>query len=149
MAVVTFALIVTTLHLALYVTTTGSPFDRSAPAWQGWWDQSQYLKSAVAFSEGNLAADQHWYALGYPLLGAPFVALLPKDPFFVVNMVSVVLFALAFLAYFRPLIGAIPSMAAFLGAQLLPASVQAPHHVDYPIWLQSIIRGTPCPSPRC
>ena len=49
------------------------------------------------------------------------------------------MFALAFLAYFRPLIGSIASMSAFLVAQLLPASVDAPHRVNFPIWLQYII----------
>lgn len=131
--------LVTILHLIVYVSLAGSPLADSATGWQGWWDQSQYLKSARGLAAGDLRADQHWYALGYPLLGAPFVNLVPKDPFLIVNLLSIVVFAAAFLAYFRPLIGDVPSMAAFLVAHLVPTSIAAPQHVNLPLWLQYVI----------
>ena len=136
---VTFAAIVTALHLFVYAMTTGSPLASSPPAWEGFWDQSQYVRSAKAFANANLAASEHWYALGYPLLGVPFLTVFPRDPFFLVNTVSLIVFALAFLAYFRPLIGSIATMSAFLVAQLLPLSVDAPHRVNFPVWLQYVI----------
>lgn len=131
--------LVAILHLSVYVSLVGNPLAESPPSWQGWWDQSQYLKSARAFAEGNLQPNQHWYVLGYPLLGAPFVNLFPRDPFFVVNLLSVVVFAGAFLAYFRPLIGTAGSVATFLVAHLVPTSIDIPHHVNLPVWLQYVI----------
>ncbi len=40
---VAFAAIVTALHLLVYAMTTGSPLASSPPAWEGFWDQSQYV----------------------------------------------------------------------------------------------------------
>ena len=78
--------------------TTGSPLASFPPAWEGFWDQSQDMYGARMFANANLASSEHWYALGYPLLGVPFLTLFPRDPFFLVNMVSLIVFALAFLA---------------------------------------------------
>ena len=77
-AMVAFAAVVTAIHLFVYRLSTGSPLATSPPSWHGYWDQSQYVRSAVAFAEGNLAASEHWYALGYPLLGVPFLRLFPE-----------------------------------------------------------------------
>ena len=77
----TFAAIVTALHLLVYTMTTGSPLASFPPAWEGFWDQSQVrIQSAEAFANANLASSEHWYALGYPLLGVPFLTLFPRDP---------------------------------------------------------------------
>jgi hypothetical protein len=134
-----FLALVTIVHLVIYASTTGSPLDGAAPVWRGFWDQSQYLRSARAFAEGNLSPQEHWYALGYPLLAVPFLRVIPKDPYFVVNLASLLIFAAAFLIYFRPVIGSAASMAAFLAAQLLPVSVDAPHRLSFPIWLQYVL----------
>ena len=50
-------------------------------SWWAWWDQGKYLDAARAWAEGNLDPAQHWYLPGYPLLGAPFVRLMPAQPF--------------------------------------------------------------------
>lgn len=142
---VAFAGVVTAVHLAIYARAAGGPLGQAPVPWLGWWDQSQYLNSAIAFAHGNLSPEHHWYALGYPLLGAPFVSVLSRDPFFLVNTVSLVVFALAFLAYFRPIIGAIPATAAFMAAQLLPATADAPHRIDFPVWLQYVIPWNTAP----
>jgi hypothetical protein len=135
-----FAALVGIIHLAIYFIVAGSPLDGSTtPPWQGFWDQSQYLKSARAFAGGRLSADEHWYALGYPLMAAPFVHLLPKDPFFAINTVSIAVFAVAFVAYFRPVIGSLASMSAFAIALLWPLSVDAPPRINFPIWLQYVM----------
>jgi hypothetical protein len=134
-----FAALVAGVHLAVYLKTAGSPFSSSPPVWHGWWDQSQYLRSARAFAEGDLAAAEHWYALGYPLLAAPMLRFLPRDPFVVVNAISLVIFAVAFVAFFGPEIGVFPSMAVFMIAQLVPASMHVPHRVEHPVWLQYVV----------
>ncbi len=70
----------------------------SPSRWHDWFDQGKYLRSAVAFAGGDLAAAEHWYSLAYPLLGAPFVHLTPGDPFFVPNLL---LFLLACASFAR------------------------------------------------
>lgn len=61
--------------------------------WHGWWDQGQYLRSTIAFAHGNLSPDEHWYPLLYPLLAAPFLPLLPDNPFLPVDLICVALTA--------------------------------------------------------
>ena len=140
-----FVAIVTVLHLAIYASITGSPLNGTPPVWQGFWDQSQYLRSAHALAAGNLNPLEHWYALGYPLLAVPFLSLIPKDPYFVVNLVSLVIFAAAFLIYFRPVIGTTATILGFLAAQLIPFSVDAPPHVAFPVWLQYVLPWSTIP----
>ena len=54
--------------------------------WWGWFDQGRYLRSVQAFARFDLRPGQHWYPLGYPLLGAPFVGVLPRHPFLLVDL---------------------------------------------------------------
>lgn len=54
--------------------------------WWTWTDQGLYLRSARAFAEANLSSTEHWYPMGYPLLGVPFVHVWPDHPFFVVDL---------------------------------------------------------------
>jgi hypothetical protein len=42
--------------------------------WWGYWDQSQYLRSAQALYAHNLNPGEHWYPFGYSILGAPFAS---------------------------------------------------------------------------
>ncbi len=51
------------------------------PIWADWFDQSRYLTSAIALAGGDLSAGAHWYPLAYPLIAAPFVWVMPGDPF--------------------------------------------------------------------
>ena len=67
------------------------------------------------------------------------MSVFPRDPFFVVNSVSTVAFALAFLAYFRPVLGAIPTMIAFLIGLLVPVRLDVPYEAMFPVWLQLAI----------
>lgn len=86
--------------------------------WWGWWDQSQYIASARALASRNLAPDQHWYPLGYAVLGAPFARAWPAHPFFLVNLVSLLVTAWAFLGFARRV-----GVAAWPAALLFGASV--------------------------
>lgn len=51
--------------------------------WWGWGDQSEYLRSAQAFSHGLLHGQFHYYPPLWPLLGAIFVRFFPMHAFFV------------------------------------------------------------------
>src|SRR5437588_2258181 len=54
--------------------------------WWGWWDQSQYLKSATALAHGRITAESYWYPLGYPFFGAIFHGLAPNHAFLLPNL---------------------------------------------------------------
>jgi hypothetical protein len=130
-------IIVALVHVRIY---QAHPYKPIAPntGWENFWDQGLYLKSAKALARGDFAADQHWYPIGYALLAAPFVDLVPLDPFRIVNLTCVLLFAGAFLAYFRPLIGLVPSAAAFIASLALPTSSPMPPAPNYPLWVQFV-----------
>lgn len=73
--------------------------DRVHPTgWWGWFDQGRYLASARAFASGDLSTSAHWYPMGYPLLGALFVGLMPDHPFFVIDLVCFLAAAALFAA---------------------------------------------------
>ena len=67
-----FFVAVVAFDLALYWTYPAVPFHDPTRGWEGWWDQSQYLKSARALAAFDLSAPMHWYPIGYSLLVAPF-----------------------------------------------------------------------------
>jgi len=66
-----------------------------AEAWWGWWDQSQYLKTARAIATGTLGPDTLWYPVGYSLLAAPFWLIAPKHAFFLPDLFLVLAFVIA------------------------------------------------------
>lgn len=109
--------------LIRYFTLYGAP-GRTPAFWAGWFDQGHYMASALAFAHGSLAASAHWYPLGYSLAASVFVAVMPSDPFFLLDGLLYVLTAIAFRRAMRAL--AIPSSAAmigFLGATLVQAQL--------------------------
>ena len=69
-------------YLAYYALPGNQP--AHSEGWWGWWDQSQFLKSTLALGRLDFSADQHWYPLGYAMLGVPFAGLLRLrlHPFF-------------------------------------------------------------------
>lgn len=66
--------------------------------WWGWTDQGLYLRAAQAWSAGVLDRAEHWYFPGYAMLAAPFVRLLPIDPFTPVDVLCLIVSTLAFCA---------------------------------------------------
>ena len=88
----TGALLLTFLYVYNYLAYYALPGNQVAfpLGWWGWWDQSQFLKSTLALARFDLSPDQHWYPLGYALLGAPFAGLLRlrMHPFFFVDLTS-------------------------------------------------------------
>lgn len=91
-ALVTVYLVVVALVYGLAYLGFGERAGNSQHAlgWWGWWDQSQYLRSARALAAGDLRPAEHWYPLGYPLLAAPFLRIASEHAFFVVNAASFV-----------------------------------------------------------
>jgi hypothetical protein len=66
--------------------------------WWDWFDQSKTLRSAVAFAHGDLNPADHWYPLGYSMLGAAFARPVPTHAFFFVDLAALLL---AFVAFCR------------------------------------------------
>lgn len=83
------ALIAALVYLLLCVAKSGPGGLWTGHTWQGWADQTAYLRSARAFLHGDLSPDAHWYPLLYPLLAAPFLPVLPHDPFLPLDIMCV------------------------------------------------------------
>jgi hypothetical protein len=69
--------------------------------WWGWFDQSKFLESAHALARFDFSPTQHWYPLGYALLGAPFARTMPVHPFFFVDLASLLVAYVAFITFAR------------------------------------------------
>jgi len=135
---VAFMAAIVVCQLVVYWVYPAVPSHHPTRGWEGWWDQSQYLKSARAFAAFDLAENKHWYPIGYSLLAAPFVPIL-DDPFLVPNLASLILFAWMFQRYFRPLIGMAGVVAAFFGALALPLIMHFPLDGRRLLWLQFVV----------
>ncbi|MBV9748853.1 MAG: hypothetical protein JO157_08560 [Acetobacteraceae bacterium] len=62
--------------------------------WETWYDQGKYLEAMRAWLAGDLRPLHHWYMSGYPLLGALFHALTPRDPFVIPDLICLLATAL-------------------------------------------------------
>ena len=145
---VAFLLLVAGFYFFVWA-TSGVNSRMGALGWNGWFDQSSYLKSATALAHGNLQSSQHWYPLGYPLLGAPFVYVTPDEPFFFPNLALLLCFCLLYLRYFRPLIGPWLTITAFFASTALPISLQMPLPVFFPLFLQFVVPWNTIPVAVC
>jgi hypothetical protein len=102
----------------------------------GWWaafDQGQYFKSAVAWSQGNLDPSQHWYLSGYPLLAAPFIKFMSVHAFAVPNLICLLVSLWFFTRIAAELAPRVP-YAATCGA-LLFAAVTSISPLGLDIWV--------------
>jgi len=104
------------LYIVFYLAYPATPGGTLEPCcfrgWIDWGDQGFYYRSARALWSGDLDEGQHWYPLGYPLLGAPFT-FLGNHPFFFVDLIALIAAYAGFIAFARR-IGVSPAMAAFL-----------------------------------
>ena len=104
-AAVVGGMLLTLLYVYNYLAYYALPGNQPAhpEGWWGWWDQAQFLKSTLALVRLNFSADQHWYPLGYALLGVPFAGLLRlrMHPFFFVDLASLLVAYAAFLSFAR------------------------------------------------
>jgi hypothetical protein len=102
-------------YLALYLAHPALPGNNPVHplGWWGWWDQSQYVRSARALARGDFAPSEHWYPPAYALIGAPFARLWPAHPFILANLLCLLGTAWLFVA-FAARLGVGPWMAALL-----------------------------------
>jgi hypothetical protein len=92
-----------------------------ALAWWGFWDQGQYLRSALALAHGSLRAADHFYPPGYALLAVPFVRFAPMHAFFVADLLSFVACAWCLMLLgLRLGIGQVGGALAFVVGAMLP-----------------------------
>ena len=93
--------------------------------WWGWSDQGLYLKSIRALAHLDFTQTQHWYPLGYPLLGAPFERLMPLHPLLFVDLACLLASFGGFVCFARRCGFSAPvSVAAFLLGALGSESVR-------------------------
>lgn len=102
------------IYLLSYAADTSAPGNsvRFPLGWWGWWDQSQYLRSAVAFAGGGLDPREHWYPLGYSL----FLSVFVQDPSGHVALLPDLLGLMAAFAAFVRFAGAVGVGAGWGGA---------------------------------
>ncbi len=67
--------------------------------WNGWFDQGNYVRSALALAHGSLLTVSHWYPLGYSLVGAPFARWMPSDPFLLPDLLCLLAALLGFTSF--------------------------------------------------
>ena len=89
--------------------------DLPATGWFAWADQGSYWLAARAWATGNLDPYQHLYPSGYALLAAPFVWLMPADPFIIPNLLCWVGSLWLFAALGARLAGGIPGARVVSG----------------------------------
>ena len=110
------------MYVLAYFSSAFVPGHSNPVGWWGWWDQSQYLRSADGLAHGNLDPSEHWYPLGYSLLGAIFFRWIPLHAFFVPNVVCFLAFG-ASLVHMAKALGLARTWgaAAFFGGAVLPS----------------------------
>ncbi|MBV9653113.1 MAG: hypothetical protein JOZ42_00980 [Acetobacteraceae bacterium] len=107
-------------YAARYLAHPALPGNEYKLGWWGWFDQSKFLQSAQAFARLDFHPAQHWYPLGYSLLGAPFALRLGSHPFFFIDLAALLLALAGFVAVaqlegFAPLWGVLIFVLATCG----------------------------------
>ena len=104
-AFATIGVLLASLYTVGYVRDPAFPGSNpeQLAGWWGWFDQSMALRSTAALVHGNLDPSQHHYPLGYSLLGVPSYLVLPKHPFFIVDLASLLGAFVGFVALSRRL----------------------------------------------
>ena len=80
-----FSLVYTYIYLS-HDALPGNNLDYPA-GWWGWCDQGIFLREAQAIATGELNSGTYRGPIGYPLLGTVFFKMLPKNPYFFINLV--------------------------------------------------------------
>jgi hypothetical protein len=70
-------------YLLAYFLNDSTP-SAGHPGWWGWFDQGQYLQTTTNLAHGQFKPSVYWF--GYPALGAPFLYLFPRHPYFIPNI---------------------------------------------------------------
>jgi len=93
----TIAILAFLIYCYFYFTSDILPGE-TRRGWFDWWDQSQYLNMAKEMNGFDLKAENYFYGIGYPILGAIFYKIYPPNPFLVPNLV---LYVITMLLYHR------------------------------------------------
>lgn len=110
---ITFLTFLFIIYAFLFLSHPALPHDMVS-GWWGWWDQSQYIKSAKALSRIDLSPAEHWYFPGYALLGAVFYKSMPVHAFFFVDAICLLVTALCFIRISRHFgVGTVAASAVF------------------------------------
>lgn len=84
------------LYTAAYCADEMNPGATLPAERRGWWswaDQTKYVEAAEAMAHGRLDATSYYFPLGYSALAAPFVRLMPAQPFLLPDLACVLLTA--------------------------------------------------------
>jgi hypothetical protein len=97
------AIVLVSLYVWRYFAAPALPGNMTAfpIGWWGWFDQGNYIQSARALARFDFAAAQHWYPLGYSLMGAPFTKWSPAHPFVLIDLACLLACYMAFVAFAR------------------------------------------------
>ncbi|MAZ18298.1 MAG: hypothetical protein CL535_18480 [Ahrensia sp.] len=141
-----FLLLICSILIAVHFLHPSNPLTvNEGIGWNGWWDQRKYLESAAALANGDLSPDAHWYPIGYSLLAAPFVLLLPDDPFVFVNVIAFAIYGWAFFRLFQPIISTQYVILAFLIGLSVPVLLEQPFPQTLFFWRQFAVPWTTVP----
>lgn len=99
-----------------YWTNPVVPWPSGLPGWHDWTDQTEYLRSASAFSHLNFEPQNHNYPPLYALLASPFSRLWPSDPFIFLDLVCMCTSAWLLAAIFQR---DLPPLVALLATVLM------------------------------
>ena len=89
--------------------------------WFGGFDQRKYLLAAQAWGHWQLDPSLHFYPPGYSLLAAPFIWLMPSQPFAIPDAACLVAALVLFLLLSKRLVPASPGWRAGASAAFLLA----------------------------
>jgi hypothetical protein len=106
------------LTYAQHAATPGNSLEHPL-GWWGYWDQSQYLRSAHALHAYNLNSGEHWYPFGYALIAAPFASGTNAHAFLLPDLACLLVAMGAFVFVCRRLsIGPFTASAMFMFATM-------------------------------
>jgi hypothetical protein len=100
--------------------------------WWFWFDQSHYLAAAQALARLDFSPAAQNYEPGYAALAAPFVRLMPADPFFVPNLVALLVACWLFGGIGRRVLG--PAVWARPASMLLFVLATVGDHQSAVVW---------------
>jgi hypothetical protein len=111
--------------------------------WLTFADQAHYMDAARAWARWNLDASQHHYPPGYPLMGAPFVWLLPQQPFLIPDLVCAAISLVVFTSICQRLAPVLPHVRAAACVSFVVGSCGG--HEIIGLWAQPWTTTAECP----
>lgn len=104
----------TVFYVHLYLTDPEAPGRQFPRGWWGWFDQSNYLRSTMAFAHLDFDGKAHFYPPLYAAAGAPFWWISHNHPFFVLDLAALLWSSYVFVRLAERYIGRWPAAALAL-----------------------------------